>query len=69
MNNEEALDGNYKFENCKHRSLEKRTTIIRRCPCQGGDYEDSGFDCSVRKIFKVDSNVCEYCYMFEKKDP
>lgn len=65
--NQEILSGDYKFENCKHRSAELKKTIIRRCPCQGGDYEDSGYECSARKIFKVEPSVCEYCYLFEDK--
>ena len=63
----EKLTGEYKFNNCAHRSAEVRTTLIRRCACQGGDYQDTGYDCSVRGIFKVDQEVCEHCYMFTKK--
>jgi hypothetical protein len=67
-NEEIKIDGQYKFDNCKHRSEEIKTTIIRRCACQGGDYEDSGHECSARKIFKITPDVCEYCYMFENKN-
>lgn len=67
-NSNEKIDGQYKFEHCIHRSKETRTTIIRRCPCQGGDYQDTGYDCSARGIFKVEPLVCEHCYMFEKRN-
>jgi|694.fasta_scaffold03611_2 hypothetical protein len=60
-------NGEYKFENCKHRSAEQTTVNIKRCSCQGGDYTDTGYECLARKIFKVEPNVCEYCYMFEQK--
>lgn len=60
-------EGQYKFENCIHRSPEMRTTIVRRCACQGGDYQDTGYDCSARGIFKVEPGVCAYCHVFEEK--
>jgi len=63
-----VIDGEFKFNNCKYRSAEKRTTVVHRCACQGGNYEDSGYDCSARKIFKVNSSVCDHCYMFERKE-
>lgn len=66
-NNNIEVNGQYKFDNCRHRSSEMQKTLIKRCQCQGGDYEDTGFYCSARKIFKVDPSICEYCYMFEKK--
>lgn len=61
-------DGAYKFNNCKHRSEEERITIVRRCACNGGDYEDKGYDCKARSIFKVTAEVCQYCWVFEKKN-
>lgn len=64
---ENNFNGEYKFNNCKHRSLEEKKTVIKRCPCQGGNYEDTGYECFARKIFKVNSSVCEYCYIFEHK--
>jgi hypothetical protein len=67
MNNNPEINGEYKFQNCKHRSVELQKNLIKRCPCQGGDYEDTGYFCEARKIFKIDSSVCEYCYMFENK--
>jgi hypothetical protein len=64
---DEKIDGEYKFQNCKHRSTEESSVVIKRCACQGGDYNDTGYECLARKIFKVEPNICEYCYMFEKK--
>lgn len=60
-------NGQFKFDNCKHRSAEKRTTIVHRCPCDGGNYEDSGYDCTARSIFKVTPEICQYCWAFDNK--
>lgn len=60
-------DGQYKFDNCTHRSIETRTTLIRRCACHGGDYEDTGYDCNARSIFKITPEICQYCWVFEDK--
>ena len=68
MNNELEINAQYKFDNCKHKSAEQKKTIIRRCPCQGGDYEEAGYQCEARNIFNVNVNICEYCHVFEKKD-
>jgi hypothetical protein len=59
--------GEFKYDNCKHRSNEKRTTIVHRCPCDGGNYEDSGYDCHARSIFKITPEICQYCWAFENK--
>jgi hypothetical protein len=42
--------------------------MVRRCACQGGNYEDAGYDCLKRSIFKVDEEVCKYCWEFEDKN-
>lgn len=65
---EEKLSGDYKFNNCSHRSQEEETVTIHRCKCQGGDYRDSGFKCHARGIFKISSEICEFCYLFKDKN-
>jgi len=57
----------YKFDSCRHRSAEPISKVVRRCSCQGGDYEDKGFFCNRRSIFKIDRNFCEYCELYESK--
>lgn len=63
----EELTGEQKFETCLHRSAEKEKAIVSRCACDGGDYEDEGFKCKARSIFKVDHVICQYCWLYEKK--
>lgn len=61
-------DGQLKWDTCAHRSKEQRTTIVRRCGCQGGDYEDSGYDCAARSIFKVTPEICKFCWAYQKAE-
>lgn len=67
MSNDQEPDGEFKFQNCKHRSPDQKSVFVKRCPCQGGDYIDIGYECVARKIFKVTPEVCQYCHMFEQK--
>lgn len=65
----EKLTGDYKFNNCQHRSEEEEAMTIHRCKCQGGDYRDTGYKCKVRSIFKIIPQICEHCTVFiDKKD-
>jgi hypothetical protein len=71
MNMEEIdnqLNGDFKFNNCKHRSSEKITKTIHRCSCQGGNYQQEGYQCLSRNIFSIEPNICAHCASFEKKD-
>lgn len=56
-----------KFDDCKHRSKEEITKVIKRCSCQGGDFETKGFFCFKRNIFKVEKGFCDSCNEFESK--
>lgn len=62
------LDGDFKFNNCKHRSSEKIKKTIHRCSCQGGNYEQEGYQCSSKNIFNVEPNICQFCWAFENKN-
>lgn len=63
----ENLSGEYKFNNCIHRSEEEETLTVHRCKCQGGDYRDTGYKCKKRSIFKVIPAVCEHCPLYSAK--
>lgn len=65
---EENMTGEYKFENCKHKSEKEETVTVHRCSCQGGDYTDSGYKCLKRNIFKIEPNICQYCDIFEQNN-
>jgi len=65
---EQEQSGEFKFNNCKFKSKEMRTTVIHRCSCQGGNYEDTGYDCSARSLFKVTPEICQFCWAFEKNE-
>lgn len=56
-----------KFNNCKFRSEEEEVRVIKRCSCQGGDYTEHGYFCHKNQIFKLTSDVCENCQLFEHK--
>jgi hypothetical protein len=56
-----------KFLNCEYRSENEETVTIQRCACNGGNYTESGYRCSKRDIFKVTSEICDYCSDFKKK--
>lgn len=56
-----------KFNHCKHRSPEEESRIIKRCSCQGGDYVEKGYFCHKRQIFKLGTQICEICELFESK--
>jgi hypothetical protein len=56
-----------KFDTCKHRSKEQVSKLIKRCSCQGGNYEAKGFMCYKKNIFKVSPGFCEACNEYEVK--
>jgi hypothetical protein len=61
-------NGEYKFNNCQHRSQEEESVTVHRCKCQGGDYRDTGYKCNARSIFKVTSQICNYCSVFKDRN-
>jgi hypothetical protein len=56
-----------KFDSCKHRATEPTKTIIKRCSCQGGNYEKEGYFCYKRQIFGINHSFCESCEEYEPK--
>jgi hypothetical protein len=67
MDIEEFIDPESKFETCRFRSNEKIKHLVKRCSCQGGDYEVSAFLCHKRSIFDVNKEICENCTEYESK--
>jgi hypothetical protein len=66
--NIESLDINQnKFDTCKFRSSEEISRIIKRCSCQGGDYETKGFYCEERQLFQITKEICATCPVYESK--
>jgi hypothetical protein len=57
----------FRFNNCKHRSEKEESVTVHRCSCQGGNYTETGYKCLMRDIFKINKDICEYCWLFEKK--
>jgi hypothetical protein len=57
--------GESKFTNCKFRSTEMLIKSVKRCACQGGTHNISGYQCSKRDIFNVGPEVCTFCNVFE----
>ncbi len=56
-----------KFDTCKFRSAVETTQIIKRCSCQGGDYELKGYFCEERQIFQVTNEICTSCPVYQAK--
>lgn len=63
----EEKTGEFRFNNCKHRSEKEESVTVHRCSCRGGNYTDTGYKCLKRDIFKVNQEICQYCWLFEKK--
>lgn len=63
----EAIQIKTKFDTCKHRSVLPIKKIVKRCSCQGGNYEKEGFFCNKRQIFGINHSFCESCQEYESK--
>jgi len=63
----EAIQIQTKFDTCKHRSVDVIKKIVKRCSCQGGNYEKEGFFCSKLQIFGINHSFCETCQEYESK--
>lgn len=61
------IEPSNRFNECKHRSAEEESRVIKRCSCQGGDYIEKGYFCNKRQIFKLGPQICEICELFESK--
>ncbi|MEY4371029.1 MAG: hypothetical protein RIQ48_745 [Pseudomonadota bacterium] len=67
MHIEELLDNSHKFYNCQHRSENEGEFTIKRCSCQGGDYQIKGYECYKRSIIDVTTSICSECQEYEPK--
>ena len=56
-----------KFNTCRFRSEQEIERVIHRCSCQGGNYNEKGFFCEKRDIFKVAPETCVECTEYESK--
>lgn len=56
-----------KFDTCKHRSPGPVKKLVKRCSCQGGNYEKEGFFCTKRQIFNLNHSFCSSCEEYEHK--
>lgn len=61
------MDENKKFDTCLYRSLNEVTHVIKRCSCQGGNYEKKGFFCNKKQVFDINKEFCEYCEEYQSK--
>jgi hypothetical protein len=60
-------EGVNKFNNCKHRSIDEQSQLIKRCSCQGGNYYQQGYFCNARQIFGVTPIICMQCDIYESR--
>lgn len=67
MNIEPLNEESIKFNSCKFRSEESVKNTIKRCSCQGGDYEIDAFTCYEREIFQVTPDICKDCPVYQSK--
>lgn len=63
----QAIQVETNFDTCKHRSLDPIKKVIKRCSCQGGNYEKEGFFCNKRQIFGLNHQFCSTCQEYEHK--
>lgn len=55
------------FDTCKFRSKNEVTKLIKRCSCQGGDYEIKGYYCEERQLFQINKEICSVCPLYHSK--
>lgn len=67
MSINELSQNSEKFHTCKFRSDNEIEKTIKRCSCQGGDYNAKGFWCEKREIFQVTEQICVNCPVYEHK--
>ena len=61
MSIEQLSPESINFHTCKFRSEEEQDRLIKRCSCQGGDYNLRGYWCEQRQIFQVTPEICSDC--------
>lgn len=63
----ENINGDSKFATCQFRSADSIKKTIKRCSCRGGDYEEQGFFCHKKQIFKITEEFCASCEEYKSK--
>jgi len=61
MNSEE------KHKTCIFRSADVVSKTIKRCSCQGGNYEVQGYFCNKKQLMDVKPSDCESCTEYQHK--
>lgn len=67
MSIDELTPESINFHTCKFRSEEEQDRLIKRCSCQGGDYNLRGYWCEQRQIFQVTQEICATCSEYQNK--
>jgi hypothetical protein len=67
MSIDELTPESINFHTCKFRSEEEQDRLIKRCSCQGGDYNLRGYWCEQRQIFQVNQEICATCSEYQHK--
>lgn len=67
MNIEPLTSESINYHTCKFRSEEPVKRVIKRCSCQGGDYEITDYFCNKREIFGLNYEICKECSLYEPK--
>jgi hypothetical protein len=67
MSIDELTPESINFHTCKFRSEEEQERLIKRCSCQGGDYNLRGYWCEQRQIFQVTQEICATCSEYQHK--
>jgi hypothetical protein len=67
MNIEPLDSGSFKYHTCKFKSENKIKRVIKRCACQGGDYEIHADYCNKLDVFDLTPDICELCDHYESK--
>ncbi len=64
-NQVKTQEGEMRFNTCKHRSENPVEKITRSC-CSSSTREEA-YECVLRNIFKLTSETCASCNVYQKK--
>lgn len=67
LNKVNKSSGQYKFDTCKHRSLEQETKRVQTCSC-GTKKMVTAYSCIKRGIFPLNPNICSGCALWEPRE-
>lgn len=56
-----------KLNTCVHRSAEEQVRVVKRCACQGGNYEQRAYFCNAKQLFNVTQEICQTCTQYQPK--